>query len=324
MKAMKADLKVAEKAPPRQFFQQVDQTQEYAETNYWKVLNNASTTGLVPMNRFWADFANRDPQKPFLSEHFIFALSSFHEMFLAFAVLDLPLTARAEPLGMEYKDSSLKVSAKGTGLIVFRKSVESCEVDKKAILVSQSFFDPQDRYQTEKGEQVEKYISEEFLTKKVYGASVVITNISSSRQRADVLLQIPVGAIPVSKCATTKSHYVDLSPYTTTRQEYYFYFPQAGQFSHFPVHVAKDEKTIAFAPEITFHVLNQLTKHDAKSWEWLSQIAPEAELLAFLQSDNLEAVNLTKMAWRMKDKSFFEKAIPILAEYVTRCILMIN
>lgn len=36
--------------------------------------------------------------------------------------------------------------------------------------------------------------------------------------------------------------YVELSAYSTTTSEYYFYFPATGTFPHFPVHVSKNEK----------------------------------------------------------------------------------
>jgi len=41
----------------------------------------------------------------------------------------------------------------------------------------------------------DKYVSDEFLTHVVYGCQVVVTNPTSSRQRLDVLLQVPQGAI---------------------------------------------------------------------------------------------------------------------------------
>ena len=46
--------------------------------------------------------------------------------------------------------------------------------------------------------EVERCVTEEFLVQVVYGCQIVVTNPTSSRQKLDVLLQLPVGAIPVS------------------------------------------------------------------------------------------------------------------------------
>jgi len=73
-----------EEAVTKAFFKQVDTTQEYAETNYWKIRNvNTPTSHLVKMNKFWRDFANRSAKKEFISGNFIYATSSFTEMMFA-------------------------------------------------------------------------------------------------------------------------------------------------------------------------------------------------------------------------------------------------
>ena len=45
------------------------------------------------------------------------------------------------------------------------------------------------------GEKVDKYVTEEFLRYTVYGCHVVVTNPTSSRQKLDILVQIPKGPI---------------------------------------------------------------------------------------------------------------------------------
>jgi hypothetical protein len=104
---------------------------------------------------------------------------------------------------------------------------------------------------TYEGERTEKYIKEEFLTGVVYGCKNVLTNVSSSRKRVDLLMQIPTGALPVSSGFFTKSRFIDLPPFTTTKPplQYFFYFPKPSgdeAFSHFPIHIASDEKGIDF------------------------------------------------------------------------------
>ena len=180
-------------------------------------------------------------------------------------------------------------------------------------LVSQNFFRHGDRQRIENGETVDKFVSEEFLIHTVYGCQVVITNPTSSRQKLNVLVQIPRGALPVLNSQTTKTLHLDLEPYHTQTVEYHFYFPAAGQFPHFPVHVAKNEKLIAAAEPVTLTVVDRLTKIDKESWDYISQYGTLEDVVTFLNTHNINAVNLDRIAWRMHDKAALETVIPLLA-----------
>lgn len=313
------------RAAPRdeahEFYREIDQTKEFAETHYWNMGRTQSTASLVPVHQFWADYAKRDAKRPFLSKNFIWATASFPEVIFAIAVLDLPLQPPA-PLKPEFIESQMSFTS-ATGSIVFHKDIKEAAVELKQMLATQTFFDPQDRYSYVRGEQAEKFVSEEFLRNKVYGCNVILTNIGSSRQRASVLLQIPVGAIPVSRGTVTKSQFVDIPPYQSTQIEYYFYWPSAGLHPHFPVHVARDERVIAFAQPEPLNVVESLSKIDKTNWDWTSQMGTNEEVLAYIKNENIHAINIDKIAWRMREKPFFEQAMPTLAarHRVTQSIL---
>ena len=102
--------------------------------------------------------------------------------------------------------------------------------------------------------------------------------------------------------------HVDLEPYHTQTVDYYFYFPAPGEFAHFPVHVAKNEKLIAAAEPFTFNVVDKPTKIDTGSWDYISQIRHDDDVLAFLNEQNSQ-LNLDKIALRMKDKEAFHDVI---------------
>ena len=51
---------------------------------------------------------------------------------------------------------------------------------------------------------------------------------------AEVLLQIPLGAMPVANGFYTRGVYVALEPYSTQTLEYYFYFPATGKYPALP------------------------------------------------------------------------------------------
>src|SRR5262249_12127428 len=179
---------------------------------------------------------------------------------------------------------------------------------------SQNFFRHGDRQRIEDGETVDKFVTEEFVIHTLYGCQVVITNPTSTRQKLNVLVQIPKGAIPVLNSQATKTVHLSLEPYHTQTLEYHFYFPSAGKYSDFPVHVAKNETLIAAAGPVTLTVVDKATKIDTGSWDYVSQYASADDVLKFLANHNINALNLDKIAWRMHDAKVFESAIKLLTQ----------
>ncbi|HUU58060.1 MAG TPA: hypothetical protein VMZ50_00840, partial [Phycisphaerae bacterium] len=161
-------------------------------------------------------------------------------------------------------------------------------------------------------ERVDKFVTDEFLAGVVYGAHVVVTNPTSSRQKLEVLLQVPRGAIPVAGGKYTRSVRVDLEPYRTQTFDYFFYFPATGDWPHYPVHVARDGKLIAAAEPFTLKVVEKLSKIDTTSWDYISHHGTAEQVLAFLQGENLNRIALGRIAWRMRDAGYFGKVMAIL------------
>src|SRR5439155_14233882 len=86
------------------------------------------------------------------------------------------------------------------------------------------------------------------------------------------------------------------------------------RFAHFPVHVAKNEKFIAAARPVTLNVVARPSKLDTSSWEYVSQNGTSEEVLALLGRENVHALDLDKIAFRMKDRAFFEAVVQLLRE----------
>ena len=181
--------------------------------------------------------------------------------------------------------------------------------DKVQILVSQNFYRHGDRFKDENGERFDKFVTDEFVIHTVYGCQVVVTNPTPSRQRLSVLIQVPVGAMPVANGQPTKTVPLDLEPYHTQIVDYQFYFPKAGHFAHFPVHVAKAETLVAAAAPFTFNVVDKPTKLDTESWDYVSQNGTDEQVVAMMNRENINALDLEKIAFRMRDKAFFETAL---------------
>ena len=298
----------------RQFFQQVDKTQEWAENNYFKLLIEQQNAQLVSVNSFWRDYAAFDhaAKQPFYSTNFPEASHNFTEMMFALSLLDIPFQAGKHESKFEQAKMSLKAASP---LVVFHEEIREAtgKAEKTPILVSQNFFQLNDRFRHENNEQLDKFVTEEFLVHTVYGCQVVVTNPTSSPQKLDVLTQIPVGALAVSGGEATRGVHIQLQPFSTLTIEYFFYFPAAGKYPHYPVHVAKNEQLLANADPVTINVVDKLSRIDRESWEYVSQYGTDEQVLTFLRTANLQRLNLEKIAFRMQEQKFFLTVVDVLS-----------
>ncbi len=300
------------RAGARQFYRVLEKTEEWVENNYYHLPIAEHDGDLITPNPFWTDFAAHVGEGPFYSEHFAEASRNFPEMMYALAVLDLPFQSPEHET--EFADASMTLKPAGT-MIVLHEEIEPAKAiaADSAILVNENFFRHDDRYRYENSERFDKFITDEFVIHTVYGCQVVVTNPTSSRQKLDLLLQIPVGAISVLSGKQTNSVHLELEPFHTGTLEYHFYFPASGEFSHYPVQVARNEEIVAHGKPLTLKVVDQPSQIDKHSWPYLSQYGSEAEVLEFLQNHNLERINLDKIAFRMKDKDFFSRVVNLLS-----------
>ena len=305
------DEKPAREQAQRRFFQKLDKTKELAENNYYHLPIEQQTADLVPASAFWADYAARDSNNPFLSARFQEATRNFTEMMLALAVTDLPFEAGAHKESLDGLRYTLNAASP---LVLFHREIlEAAKSEQPGpVLVAQHFFRADDRYRYENNEQFDQYVTEEFLPQVVYGAQVVLTNPNGNRQKLQVLLQIPMGAIPVNNGFYTRGVHVALEAHATQTIEYFFYFPTTGTFPHYPVTLAQNDQVVGGAAPFVFHVVPQLSNIDKTSWAWISQNGSPEEVLAFLNQANVLRLDLAEIAWRMKDKAFFQKVTALL------------
>ena len=293
-------------------YRAIETTKEWAENNYYHLPIESHTHDLIRENKFWRDFANHDGEAGFGSRHIGDAASSFHEAMLALAVLDLPFKA---PEHKTEIDGAQMTFTAGGRVLAFHREIKEAGMaeDGAPLLVSQAYFRKDDRHRIEDGEQVDKFVTDEFVAGVVYGGQIVVTNPTSSRQKLDVLVQIPKGAIPVQGDRATATRRIAMEPYTTQRHEVFFYFPATGDYPCYPAHVSKTGKVIALAKPFTFKVVDKLSKVDETSWAYISQWGTEEQVLAYLAKQNLHAVNLNAIAWRCREsREFFEKALAAL------------
>jgi hypothetical protein len=297
----------------RVLYREQKETQEWVENNYYNLPIREQIASLVSVNGFWNDWASHaeGQEDGFLSPHVAQASNSFTEMMLALSVIDLPFEADEVEFKMDGR--AIRITNAGP-MIVFHEEVNPAEMNEKLtpILVSQNYFRHGDRFIQVGNEKRDKFITDEFLVQTVYGCEVVVTNPSSSSRKLDVLFEIPVGAIPVLSGHKTTSEYLQLKGYNTETFEFYFYFPVVGTYSQFPVHASSSEQLLAAANAVEFRVVKTLSKIDTTSWLYVSQNGCTDQVLKYLENNNVHNLDLSKVAFRMRDKSMFQNTISLL------------
>lgn len=292
-------------------YRRIAPTQEWIEQQYYRLLPQQHVADRVAMNQFWKDYSNHDPGTPFVSSHFAEAHHNFTEMMFALSVLDLPFKAKEHKT--EYVENQLRLTP-GSPMIALHQQLKPGIVERRntTVLVSENFFQQNDRYRFEDGQQFDKFINEKFSAHTLYGGQVVITNPTSTPRNIELLVQIPRGAVVASSTQETQTRDLALQPFSTQSFEYFFYFPTSGDFTHFPAHVASEGKVVAVADNVAFKVVDEPVEIDERSWVFISQNGNNEEVIGFLNRENILRIDLNKIAFRMKDATFFRETINTL------------
>lgn len=289
----------------RALYRAPERTQTWIESDWWRVLPEDAGPDLVEPDPFWLDFAERDPSASFRSPHFAHAADNLTEMLLALAVLDLPFEAGEHAIEVDGRALSLRAASP---LLVVRKDVLAAGAleDEPPLLMSQDLFRLDEPQRLDGAELRDAFLTGALEVDVAYGCRVVLTNPTSSPRRLEVLLQIPAGALPLRSGFRTRSFDVELEPYGTTRLEYAFYFPAPGEFEHYPAHASRDGARVASVAAMKRTVVPVAPVLDLQSWEHVSQAASDAQVLEWLARANLERVDLSRCAWRLRGRAFFD------------------
>lgn len=313
---------VDEAEPESRFYERIRPTEEWVESNYYRLNpNGPQPRDLLPLNDFWIDWLRADPEAPFTSPNFpqllIFGKDRVEQArsatILALALLDLPFDEPEH--AVEYKEGGVHWQLAGPA-IMFHQQIRPARKAEQGtpLLVSENFFQKNNRYRMEGGLQLDRFLTGKFSIQQLYGAQIVVTNPTSTPRVVQLVYQIPAGAIATSGSQETRTLPLQLNAFSSQSFEYHFYFPAAGRFKHFPAQVAAGEELLAAAQPFDFEVVDEPPPSDLQSWDYLSQNGTSAEVLAFLGRANLMEINLGEIAFRMRDLDFFRQVTGLLRE----------
>lgn len=295
---------------PRRF---PERTHLWLESNYYK---NRSNTGeeLIPLNRYWLELAGWDGKKPFTSPHFNACTASAADALMCLATLDLPFTAEKPEVAIE--GGSLRVKARAPMLLFYKDTrITDKLAPEPPLLVRQSYHPLAEPFQTDaQGRKIENTLTGELRTGIPYGLSLVVTNPTGTERRIETLAQIPAGSIPLDGMPETLSTSHQLAPYGVVRLRLAFYFPTAGDFPAYPLHIAEDGTVLAHAAARTLRVSTEAQPEDAASWLVLARDGTSEAVLNRLSTANPSETPLHPILWRLRDKEFFQKTTTILRQ----------
>jgi hypothetical protein len=295
-------------------FRAADRAQEWAEHHWWHRTPAQSGADMIGPSRLWRDLAHHTTG-PFLSPALGLATGSFAEAMCALAVTDLPFVAPRHAITSD--GPRLTIAAAGNALAGSSQLAFGELVPGGApLVVGMSYVRADDRHDWSSGEQVDKYVEGPLAAGVVYACQVVLANPTSSRQRVAALVQIPRGSIALAGARPTYTIDVLLEPYGTHGHEVSFYFPAPGPWSHFPVHVSRAGQIVAAAPGRSLEVRAGGAAPDVRSWPYLSQRGELADVVAYLAAANLAAIDLSRAAWRLRERAAYDA---ILGALEARC-----
>ena len=302
-----------------QEFKNLEQTKEYEERNYFNK-NYDDTIITIKSNLFWIDLAKNLIEKsldyPFLSTNFIYCVSSLTELISSLTFLSLSFQSENHNY-QSIDGKGLEIQLKCNAIIFHKEIKEAISELKSEILITQRIYDPNDCYEvSEENPEIHKFKKcDEYIIDKIYESEIILTNVSISEQKFQILYEIPEGSIPVKSNDYIKSVSIQLDSFHSQNLKYSFYFPKSGKFGMSPASVSQEGLVVDIGQGV------ELDVHDeriSKKLETIDQILAQGskdDVLNFVSQKNILNKKIFKFQdiyYLLKDKQFYLKFIEIL------------
>ncbi|KAG0364889.1 hypothetical protein BGZ54_007046, partial [Gamsiella multidivaricata] len=306
-------------------FKPVDLTKEMAETYYWGRQDKSGTSSSTDVNAFWLDFVEWDESSggSFLSQNFVVNTQTFTSAMATIALLGVTFKPK-EAIVKRSVDHSLTVSSLSPAIVFHSSTKELSEtLITGSVLITQQYFGilDQKEYDSKLMTNVRKYIqpSTEMRPLISYGAHVVLMNATPSPMKLHVEVQLPYGAISIHSPLESGQD-IQLEAHRTFQYEYSFYFPEEGDFPHYPAHVSNYEDIVAFASPSVLKVRTANTGQsketvDTTTWNYVLTRGSQEDVLSKLAIDPLDGMRVEQLIPRLyRDKTFLRRVTGVLRD----------
>jgi hypothetical protein len=306
--ALRLERGLAAKPKQAEFFATLDQTREWAETQYYRVRLQGQTAALIPAGPFWREYLEKIGNGPFLPSSLDLPTGTINEALCALAVIDLPLDGTSPEVLIENEQLVLNTKS---AAVAFVESIESAGQggNNENILVGQDVY----LAQPNTSEDANRPLQGPLLRGIPYRANVVVTNPTNTKRLVQVLTQIPAGAMPLTSGKVTRNTPIDLAPYSTAQVQYVFYFPAEGEFEHYGSQISSEGKQVIATESKSHRVLAKPESVDETTWSYIADWGTSEQVLEFLKRANLQKIDLDRIAFRMQDKAFFAQVTALLS-----------
>ncbi|KAK8814324.1 hypothetical protein WA158_008186 [Blastocystis sp. Blastoise] len=317
------------------YYKGIETTNEYHETFYIDQHTLISDPSLIDINPFWYDYILhiiKNPSIPFLSSNFYYCTKNITELLLCISLLDLPFELiHSYTYSKNISGSFVLNTSQPTILFYKQSSIQECS-SHDTLTIYQKYIDTNDSSTIYNSQKVTKYMTENtFIIGNPYTCELIISNISPIQYDINIFYQLPNGSYPVlSTKYFQKTVNISVSPYSTKRIQYSFFFPSIGQFSHYPAHIIDTETqqliTYAQNNKNTNDIMNVIEKKekiDKESWNDICLYGTNNDIISFIKSHNMNYYNQNILKDHLFDKDFYYNIIPLLLEsHLNRDIIL--
>ncbi|KAF9139673.1 hypothetical protein BG015_001936 [Linnemannia schmuckeri] len=299
----------------RNQFKPVDLTKEMGETYYYDRDDFRKYGHYDEANLFWLDLAQWDESKgSFLSQNFVVNAGNFTDAMATLALLDVTFRPKDASLTRS-SDQNLVITSQAPAIVFHSSTKELLEAPVTGtVLVTQQYFEQCEKmiYDEVLMTQVRKYIQpgQEFRPLESYGAHVVLMNGSPNPMKVHLEVQIPQGSISIYG-SLESGHDIELRPHATFQYEYGFYFPEQGDFPHYPAHVSNYEDIIAFGSPAVLKVREPTPDRQetlTNTWGHILKNGNREDILAKLEVSPLSSLPIDQLIPRLyKDRQLLKR-----------------
>lgn len=284
-------------------YRSLEMTRQWAESQFYRTPVELQQAGQIPPSRWLLDWLDAAPG-PFLPESILTVSGSLSESLALLALVDLATEGKPADLSVEQGQIQVRVAQPSLAFVeILEPAVD--RPDTPQLLVGQELYRQEDQGQADASPVTQGPL----IRGVVYRSVVVVTNPHSRPQTAELLTQIPQGAVALQAAKVVDSKPLPLQPFESRQQSLLFYFPQAGSFDHLGPQIAVDGAKAGSGVARRYEVMDQPLREGRTSWNDVAAWGSEEEVLAYLRDRSAEGIDLSRIAFRLKEKGFFDTCL---------------